>query len=90
MQPRAILFDEPTSALDPRMTAEVLAVLADLAKSGQTMIVVTHAMNFARRAAHTVYVFEEGRVLEFGPPQQIFENPREKATAEFVREQAGP
>ncbi len=90
MQPRAILFDEPTSALDPRMTAEVLAVLADLAKSGQTMIVVTHAMSFARRAAHTVYVFEEGRVLESGPPQQIFENPREKATAEFVREQAGP
>ncbi|HKD37287.1 MAG TPA: ATP-binding cassette domain-containing protein, partial [Pirellulales bacterium] len=90
MQPRAILFDEPTSALDPRMTAEVLAVLADLAKSGQTMIVVTHAMNFARRAAHTVYVFEEGRVLESGSPQQIFESPREKATAEFVREQAGP
>ena len=54
------------------------------------MIVVTHAMNFARRAAHTVYVFEEGRVLESGPPQQIFENPREKATAEFVRELAGP
>jgi polar amino acid transport system ATP-binding protein len=90
MQPRAILFDEPTSALDPRMTAEVLAVLADLAKSGQTMIVVTHAMNFARRAAHTVYLFEEGRILESGPPQQIFENPREKATAEFVREQAAP
>jgi ABC-type polar amino acid transport system ATPase subunit len=90
MQPRTILFDEPTSALDPRMTAEVLAVLADLAKSGQTMIVVTHAMNFARRAAHTVYLFEEGRILESGPPQQFFENPREKATAEFVREQAGP
>ncbi len=88
MQPRAILFDEPTSALDPRMTAEVLAVLADLAKSGQTMIVVTHAMNFARRAAHTVHVFEEGRVLESGAPEQIFDNPREKGTAEFLREQA--
>jgi ABC-type polar amino acid transport system ATPase subunit len=88
MQPRAILFDEPTSALDPRMTGEVLAVLADLAKTGQTMIVVTHAMNFARRAAHQVHVFEEGRVLESGPPQQIFENPREKGTAEFLREQA--
>ncbi|HEV2969968.1 MAG TPA: amino acid ABC transporter ATP-binding protein [Pirellulales bacterium] len=90
MQPRAILFDEPTSALDPRMTAEVLAVLADLASSGQTMVVVTHAMNFARRAAHRVHVFQDGQVLESGPPQQIFENPREKATAEFVREQSGP
>jgi polar amino acid transport system ATP-binding protein len=88
MQPRAILFDEPTSALDPRMTGEVLAVLADLAKTGQTMIVVTHAMNFARRAAHQVHVFESGRVLESGPPAQIFENPREKGTAEFLREQA--
>jgi polar amino acid transport system ATP-binding protein len=90
MQPRAILFDEPTSALDPRMTAEVLAVLADLASTGQTMVVVTHAMNFARRAAHRVHVFQDGQVLESGPPQQIFENPLEKATAEFVREQAGP
>ncbi len=86
MQPRAILFDEPTSALDPRMTAEVLAVLADLAKAGQTMVVVTHAMNFARSAAHTVHVFEHGRVLESGPPQQIFESPRQPATAEFLRE----
>jgi len=88
MQPRAILFDEPTSALDPRMTAEVLAVLADLAKAGQTMVVVTHAMNFARSAAHTVHVFEDGRVLESGPPQQIFESPRQPTTAEFLREHA--
>jgi len=87
MQPRAILFDEPTSALDPRMTAEVLAVLADLASSGQTMIVVTHAMRFARRAAHRVHVFQEGRVLESGPPAQIFDSPSEPATAEFLREQ---
>ena len=86
MQPRAILFDEPTSALDPRMTAEVLAVLADLATTGQTMIVVTHAMSFARRAAHQVHVFQDGQVLESGPPQQIFDNPREKATAEFLHE----
>jgi ABC-type polar amino acid transport system ATPase subunit len=86
MKPRAILFDEPTSALDPRMTAEVLAVLADLATTGQTMIVVTHAMSFARRAAHQVHVFQDGRVLESGPPQQIFDNPREKATAEFLHE----
>lgn len=86
MNPRAILFDEPTSALDPRMTGEVLAVLADLASGGQTMIVVTHAMSFARRAAHTVHVFQDGQVLESGPPQQIFEAPREPATAAFVCE----
>ncbi len=86
MEPRAMLFDEPTSALDPRMTAEVLAVLADLAASGQTMVVVTHAMNFARRAAHTVHVFQDGMVLESGPPAQIFENPQQAATGEFLRQ----
>jgi len=87
MQPRAMLFDEPTSALDPRMTAEVLAVLADLAASGQTMVVVTHAMHFARRAAHQVHVFQNGLVLESGPPAQIFESPKQAATAEFLRQQ---
>jgi ABC-type polar amino acid transport system ATPase subunit len=86
MQPKAILFDEPTSALDPRMTAEVLAVMADLAASGQTMIVVTHAMNFARRAAKTVHVFHEGMVAESGPPEQIFDAPRNPTTQEFLRE----
>ncbi len=88
MQPDAILFDEPTSALDPRMTAEVLAVLSDLAKSGQTMIVTTHAMTFARRAANSVYVFQHGRILESGPPDQIFDNPQQPQTAEFLRETA--
>jgi polar amino acid transport system ATP-binding protein len=87
MEPGAMLFDEPTSALDPRMTAEVLAVLADLASSGQTMVVVTHAMHFARRAAHRVHVFRDGLVLESGPPAQIFENPTQPATAEFLRHQ---
>jgi ABC-type polar amino acid transport system ATPase subunit len=86
MQPKAMLFDEPTSALDPRMTAEVLAVMADLAASGQTMIVVTHAMSFARRAAKTVHVFHEGIVAESGPPQQIFEAPQNPVTREFLRE----
>ena len=90
MEPRVVLFDEPTSALDPRMTAEVLAVLSDLAQAGQTMVVVTHAMSFARRAATTVHVFEHGRVLESGPPAQVFENPREPATAAFLREQHSP
>ncbi|HZZ28920.1 MAG TPA: amino acid ABC transporter ATP-binding protein [Pirellulales bacterium] len=86
MQPKAMLFDEPTSALDPRMTAEVLAVMADLASSGQTMIVVTHAMNFARRAAKTVHVFHEGVVAESGPPAQIFDAPQNPVTREFLRE----
>jgi polar amino acid transport system ATP-binding protein len=80
MEPRAILFDEPTSALDPRMTVEVLAVMSDLAGDGLTMIAVTHAMHFARRVAHTVHVFGDGRVIESGPPGQIFEELREEAT----------
>jgi ABC-type polar amino acid transport system ATPase subunit len=86
MEPRVILFDEPTSALDPRMTAEVLAVLADLARAGQTMVVVTHAMSFARRAATTVHVFQNGTALESGPPEQVFERPCHAATADFLRE----
>src|SRR5207249_9737061 len=72
MKPEAILFDEPTSALDPRMAAEVISVIADLASSGQTMIVVTHAMGFAQNVAHTVHVMHAGRVAESGPPAQIF------------------
>jgi ABC-type polar amino acid transport system ATPase subunit len=80
MEPRAILFDEPTSALDPRMTAEVLAVMSDLAGDGLTMVVVTHAMQFARRVAQTVHVFGDGRVIESGAPDQIFDDPREEAT----------
>ena len=68
MKPEAILFDEPTSALDPRMAAEVISVITDLAKSGQTMIVVTHAMGFARNVSHTVHVMHAGRVAESGPP----------------------
>lgn len=80
MEPQVILFDEPTSALDPRMTAEVLAVMSDLAGDGLTMIAVTHAMHFARRVANTVFVFGEGRVIESGSPDQIFEDPREEAT----------
>src|SRR6185436_13478634 len=71
MKPEVLLFDEPTSALDPRMAGEVESVIADLAASGQTMIVVTHSMRLARRAAQTLHVFESGRVLESGPPEQI-------------------
>lgn len=86
MQPDAILFDEPTSALDPRMTAEVLSVIADLAHDGQTMIVVTHAMSFARQVANTVHVFGHGKVLESGPPTQIFEAPQSEETRQFLAE----
>lgn len=89
MKPDVILFDEPTSALDPRMAAEVEAVIGDLAASGQTMVVVTHSMRLARRAAHTLYIFEGGRVLEYGPPEQIFENPREQHTRDFLAQAKG-
>ncbi|MFV0446837.1 MAG: amino acid ABC transporter ATP-binding protein [Planctomycetaceae bacterium] len=84
MHPDAILFDEPTSALDPRMTAEVVAVMSDLAKSGQTMIVVTHGMSFARSVAHQVHILHAGRIAESGPPDQIFDAPREAVTREFL------
>lgn len=86
MEPEAILFDEPTSALDPRMTAEVLDVMTDLAREGLTMIVVTHAMHFARQVAHTVHVFDGGHVVESGPPDQIFDDPREEATRVLLAE----
>jgi ABC-type polar amino acid transport system ATPase subunit len=84
VRPDAILFDEPTSALDPRMSAEVLSVIADLATAGQTMIVVTHAMAFARRVATRVHVMEAGRIVESGPPEQIFEAPQTRTTREFL------
>ena len=86
MQPEAILFDEPTSALDPRMTTEVLAVMADLARDGLTMVVVTHAMRFARQVAHTVHVFGEGRVVESGPASQVLEQPGHEATRMLLAE----
>jgi ABC-type polar amino acid transport system ATPase subunit len=84
VHPDAVLFDEPTSALDPRMAGEVLAVITDLAKSGQTMIVVTHAMGFARQIAHTVYLMNSGTIAESGPPAQIFESPHSEVTKCFL------
>ena len=86
VRPEAILFDEPTSALDPRMAAEVLGVIADLARSGQTMVVVTHAMGFARRVAHTVHVMHAGRIAESGSPQQVFDQPEHEVTRAFLAE----
>jgi ABC-type polar amino acid transport system ATPase subunit len=86
VNPEVILFDEPTSALDPRMAAEVLRVMEDLAKAGQTMVVVTHAMGFARRAASSVHVMHEGTIVESGRPAQIFGDPRTAVTRDFLAE----
>ncbi len=86
MHPEVLLFDEPTSALDPRMAAEVEAVIAEVAASGQTMIVVTHSLRLARRTAQRVHVFEGGRVLESGSAEQVFDHPREEATRRFLDE----
>jgi ABC-type polar amino acid transport system ATPase subunit len=92
MHPEVILFDEPTSALDPRMTAEVIAVMTDLAQSGQTMLVVTHAMGFARSVANIVHVLDHGSIAESGSPEQIFESPKNPSTRELLAqtEQAKP
>jgi ABC-type polar amino acid transport system ATPase subunit len=86
MQPEVLLFDEPTSALDPRMAGEVERVIADLASGEQTMIVVTHSLRLARRTAQTVHVFEDGRLLESGPAEQVFEQPSQEATRRFLHE----
>ncbi len=84
MEPEAILFDEPTSALDPVMTQEVLSVITDLAKGGQTMIVVTHAMGFAREVATSVHVFADGYDVEHGPPARVFGDPQHATTKAFL------
>lgn len=84
MEPKIMLFDEPTSALDPEMIKEVLDVMVELAKSGMTMIVVTHEMGFARGVANRMYFFDEGLVVETGSPKDIFENPQEDRTKLFL------
>lgn len=80
MQPAVLLFDEPTSALDPEMVGEVLSVMRDLAQSGMTMIVVTHEMGFARQVADRVVVMDGGRIVEDGPPDQVFGAPKHAKT----------
>ncbi|WP_218653540.1 amino acid ABC transporter ATP-binding protein [Streptococcus pluranimalium] len=84
MDPDVLLFDEPTSALDPEMVGEVLAVMKDLAKSGMTMVIVTHEMGFAREVADRVIFMDGGVIVEDGTPQQIFENTREERTKNFL------
>lgn len=84
MEPKVMLFDEATSALDPEMVGEVLNVMKDLAKEGMTMIVVTHEMGFAKEVADRVLFMEEGIIYEDGTPEEIFDNPKEKRTQEFL------
>ena len=84
MQPKIMLFDEPTSALDPEMIKEVLESMIQLAKSGMTMLVVTHEMGFARAVADRMYFFDEGVIVESGTPRQIFEAPQEARTRLFL------
>jgi ABC-type polar amino acid transport system ATPase subunit len=85
MEPQVMLFDEPTSALDPELRDEVLGVMKQLADEGMTMLVVTHEMQFAREMADRVLFFDRGRVAESGPPEQIFSEPREERTRNFLR-----
>jgi general L-amino acid transport system ATP-binding protein len=84
MQPKIMLFDEPTSALDPEMIKEVLDVMIDLAKSGMTMLVVTHEMGFARAVADRMYFFDFGNIVESGTPDEIFKSPKEERTKLFL------
>ena len=85
MDPDAILFDEPTSALDPEMVGEVLKIMQDLAKEGLTMIVVTHEMEFARDVSSRVIFMDKGVIAEQGDPKEIFSNPKEERTKEFLQ-----
>ncbi|MFS1663000.1 amino acid ABC transporter ATP-binding protein [Streptococcus sp. zg-JUN1979] len=85
VNPEAMLFDEPTSALDPEMVGEVLKTMQELAKSGLTMIIVTHEMEFARDVSDRVIFMDKGLIAEEGTPQQIFENPQEERTKEFLQ-----
>ena len=85
MEPEIMLFDEPTSALDPEMVGEVLEVMTDLAKAGMTMVVVTHEMGFAREVSNRVLFMDGGYIVEEGTPEQIFSNPQNERTQEFLR-----
>ncbi|SEP73649.1 polar amino acid transport system ATP-binding protein [Lachnospiraceae bacterium NE2001] len=84
MEPEIMLFDEPTSALDPEMVGEVLEVMKNLAKSGMTMIVVTHEMGFAREVGTRILFMDNGQIVERGTPEQIFEHPESFRTKEFL------
>ena len=84
MEPEIMLFDEPTSALDPEMVGEVLDVMKNLAKSGMTMVVVTHEMGFAKEVGSRILFMDEGQIIEQGTPEDIFDNPQNDRTREFL------
>ena len=84
MKPKVMLFDEPTSALDPEMVGEVLEIMRELADDNMTMIVVTHEMGFAREVASRVLFMDGGNIVEQGTPQELFSNPKEKRTQDFL------
>ncbi|EMA64906.1 amino acid ABC transporter ATP-binding protein [Halorubrum kocurii] len=84
MEPKLMLFDEPTSALDPELIGEVLEVMHGLVDEGMTMLVVTHEMSFARAVADEIVFLDDGRVVERGPPEQLFERPEEERTGRFL------
>ena len=84
MEPDVMLFDEPTSALDPEMVGEVLNVMKDLAKEGMTMVVVTHEMGFAREVGDRIIFMDGGKVLESATPEEIFQNPKNPRTIDFL------
>lgn len=84
MEPKIMLFDEPTSALDPELVGEVLEVIKNLARDGMTMIVVTHEMNFAKEVGSRVVFMDDGKIVEEGKPSEIFSNPKNQRTKEFL------
>lgn len=84
MQPKAMLFDEPTSALDPELVGEVLNVIKDLADEGMTMVIVTHEMDFARRVGDRIIFMDGGYIIEEGPPEEIFDNPKSERMKQFL------
>jgi polar amino acid transport system ATP-binding protein len=84
LRPKVLLFDEPTSALDPELVGEVLDVIKELARAGDTMVVVTHEIGFAREVADTVVFMDDGRIVESGPPEAVLDNPTHERTRSFI------
>jgi polar amino acid transport system ATP-binding protein len=84
MKPKLMLFDEPTSALDPELVGEVLQVMRDLARSGMTMIVVTHELGFAKEVANRVVFMDRGAIVESGTPQEVLVHPKHPRTRDFI------
>lgn len=84
MEPDVMLFDEPTSALDPEMVGEVLAVMKQLASEGMTMVIVSHEMGFAREVGDRILFMDEGQIVEEGPPEELFNQPKHPRTQDFL------